>query len=78
MQRYHQLLLPVLKLVGALLTSLQENKAVASGVIDFVVAHYDLFLVILKNQCPVITTSSLKELRCTTSIFHRLAQHDCK
>jgi hypothetical protein len=76
MDRYEQLLLPVLRLFVALLTSLPHHTDAASQVLDLITQHSELFSAVLKDRAPVITLVSLNELALTTQLFYLLAHHD--
>lgn len=49
-ERYEQLVLPVLRLVATLLAELPRNQDVVAQVIDFVDAHYELISMLLKDR----------------------------
>jgi nuclear pore complex protein Nup205 len=75
LERYSQLLLPVLRLLVCLLTSLPKNTDVALKIFQFITEHSELFSSILKDRTLIVTKFSLQELNLVTAIFYRLSYH---
>ncbi|XP_064596049.1 nuclear pore complex protein Nup205-like [Liolophura sinensis] len=76
MARYRQLLSSALKLCLAILTSLGiENKDSGSQVLQFVVAHIDVFNVIIREKLNTMNLPSLRELSLLTAVLGRAAYH---
>ncbi|XP_022111764.1 nuclear pore complex protein Nup205-like [Acanthaster planci] len=74
MQRYRQLLFPVLRLCLAILTSLgSQHKEAASQVLHFVVSHSDIFTAILREQHAELQLEPLQELALATSVICTVA-----
>ncbi|XP_038064864.1 nuclear pore complex protein Nup205-like [Patiria miniata] len=74
MQRYRQLLFPMLRLCMAILTSLgSQHKEAATQVLHFVVSHSDVFTAILREQYGELHLESLQELALTTSVICTVA-----
>ncbi|XP_033629784.1 nuclear pore complex protein Nup205-like [Asterias rubens] len=74
MQRYRQLLFPVLRLCIAVLTSLgSQNKEAANQVLHFVVSHSEVFTAILREQHTELKLESLQELALATSVICTVA-----
>ncbi|KAL3882663.1 hypothetical protein ACJMK2_028981 [Sinanodonta woodiana] len=72
MSRYRRLLLATLKLCLAILTSLGiENVEAGMKVMQFVVAHGDVFHSILRDRQPSLNLQTLKELALTTAVLAR-------
>lgn len=70
MERYRQLLMPSLKVVQAILTSLgSQHKEASVKVLHFVVSHVDVFLSVLQDRQTVHTSGSLQELGLATGII---------
>ncbi len=74
MQRYRQLLFPVLKLCLSVLTSLGiENRTAGHQVLQFIVAHVDVFMTILRDRQVALQLPALEELALTTAVISRAA-----
>eukprot|EP01114_Cavostelium_apophysatum_P016090 TRINITY_DN4519_c0_g2_i1.p1 TRINITY_DN4519_c0_g2~~TRINITY_DN4519_c0_g2_i1.p1 ORF type:complete len:1835 (+),score=550.65 TRINITY_DN4519_c0_g2_i1:218-5722(+) len=76
LQRYDQLLFPILRILVAMMTSLPRNQDLAIKIVDFVDVHSELFFTLLKDRSPVITESTLYTLFLSTSLFYQLAVHN--
>ena len=77
MQLYYQLILPILRLLVSLITTLgATHQDLARRVIHFVSSHADVMNTILKDRSPILTKQSLKELELVTAIFYSLASHE--
>lgn len=74
-ERYHQLLIPVLELLAGLLTTLPHDTTLAAQVLHLIQAHSELFSILLRDKQPTATLHSLKELRLVTLIFYRVSKH---
>jgi nuclear pore complex protein Nup205 len=70
-ERYQNSLDAILRIVVSLLVSLPQNIAVAGNVLDFVLAHSDLLLAILKDN-SLENPAVLNEIRLATEIFYHL------
>mmetsp|Transcript_9771 Transcript_9771/g.13441 ORF Transcript_9771/g.13441 Transcript_9771/m.13441 type:complete len:528 (-) Transcript_9771:23-1606(-) len=75
MERYDELLMPVLRLMLTMLTNNPASQDVVGQVLFFVDSHSELINTILKDRIPSITTQSLECLRLVTEIFYFLARH---
>jgi len=73
-QRYEQLLLPVLRIIDCMLISHPKNEDIAAKILDFVEVHSELLISILKDRSS-LTQSSLTILLLTTELFYHLSQH---
>jgi hypothetical protein len=73
LQYYHQIWLPILRIMVATLTSLREGEGVVKEALVFVQRHTQLLSTILKNRCTILTVDSLHELRLVTAFFHRIS-----
>ncbi|CAH1799487.1 unnamed protein product [Owenia fusiformis] len=74
MSRFRQLLFPALKLCIGVLTSLGvENREAAYQILQFIVAHGEVFTTILRNQPHVLQLDSLKEVALVTAVLSRAA-----
>jgi len=73
--RYEQLLLPILQLMVSILSSLPNNEDASLQVIEFINVHYELLVTLLKDRF-VSTISSLTILFRLTSIFYHLAPQE--
>ncbi|XP_013384593.1 nuclear pore complex protein Nup205 [Lingula anatina] len=74
LMRYRQLLLPALKLCLAVMTSLGiENKKAANQVLQFVIAHADVFNTILRDKQSELNLAALEELSLTSAVISRAA-----
>eukprot|EP01135_Chromosphaera_perkinsii_P004553 Nk52_evm23s288 gene=Nk52_evmTU23s288 len=77
MQVYYQLMLPVLRVIVSLTTSLgAKHQDLARRVIEFVHNHADVLATILKDRSALLTKQSLKELELVSAIFYNLANHE--
>lgn len=74
MERYRQLLMPALKVILAILTSLgSQHKEASIKALHFVVSHIDVFVSILQDRQAVHTSGSLQELCLATGIICNMA-----
>ncbi|XP_077999885.1 nuclear pore complex protein Nup205-like [Glandiceps talaboti] len=74
MARYRQLLFPALKLTRAIMTSLgTRHRDAASQVMQFLIAHSDVFSAVLKDRHVHINLPALQELALTTGVIYRTA-----
>ncbi|KNC53302.1 uncharacterized protein AMSG_08796 [Thecamonas trahens ATCC 50062] len=71
-ETYHSLLMPVLQLLTALLSSL--GSAALDQVVAFLSAHAQLVLLVLKDRAPTVRKESLAEVRMMTALFYALAR----
>ncbi|KAI5120013.1 hypothetical protein M0805_008474 [Coniferiporia weirii] len=67
--RYHQLLVPALQLIGALIATVGPKHAVASKqALDFLYNHRDTFVIMLKQDATLQALSTIEELDLIVSV----------
>eukprot|EP01126_Amoeba_proteus_P044976 TRINITY_DN5020_c0_g3_i9.p1 TRINITY_DN5020_c0_g3~~TRINITY_DN5020_c0_g3_i9.p1 ORF type:complete len:258 (-),score=45.48 TRINITY_DN5020_c0_g3_i9:226-999(-) len=71
-ERYHQIILPVLQLQAICLNSLCGEGEIVDQVIDFILSHTELFSAVLRDRTTVITLYSLQQLEVVSRIFYLL------
>lgn len=70
LERYRQLLFPLLKFLFALLTCPgPHHKEVVGQVTTLIGAHYDVFAAVLKEEFSGLTINSLHELALVTGLI---------
>lgn len=68
-QRYHQLFMPALQLVAAMLTTLGTQHATASSqALDFLSSHRETIIILLKNDSEEIGLSIVQEIHLVVSL----------
>ncbi|KAG1816317.1 nucleoporin Nup186/Nup192/Nup205 [Suillus subaureus] len=68
-QRYHQLFMPALQLVAAMLTTLGAQHATASSqALDFLSSHRETIIILLKNDSEEIGLSIVQEIHLVVSL----------
>ncbi|KAG2143441.1 nucleoporin Nup186/Nup192/Nup205 [Suillus bovinus] len=68
-QRYHQLFMPALQLVAAMLTTLGAQHATASSqALDFLSSHRETIIILLKNDSEEIGLSIVQEIHLIVSL----------
>ncbi|KAL0579383.1 hypothetical protein V5O48_002608 [Marasmius crinis-equi] len=68
-QRYHQLFMPSLQLVNAMLATLSAKHATASSqVLDFLSRHSSTVVILLKNETEDVSLALLEELHLLVSL----------
>jgi len=71
-ERYHELLYPVLQLLAVCLNTLPDKPEAIDQVLDFFQAHGELFSVILRDRSPTITIQGLKQVEVLSRILYLL------
>ncbi|KAH8115108.1 nucleoporin Nup186/Nup192/Nup205 [Phellopilus nigrolimitatus] len=67
--RYHELLVPALQLVGAIVATVGSKHAVASKqALDFLYNHRDTFVIMLKQETTLLALSTIEELDLLVSL----------
>ena len=78
LERYRQLLFPLLKFLLALLTCPgPHHKKVVSQVTALIEAHSDVFAAVLKEEVTGLTISSLQELALVTALIAQSGVGEC-
>jgi nuclear pore complex protein Nup205 len=73
--RYHQVFMPVMRLVTSVLCSIgPENQVVASRVGSFLSAHREVLISILRDANASVTTSSLEQVEVISCLLSQLSQ----
>ncbi|KAG4097647.1 hypothetical protein H8356DRAFT_1308894 [Neocallimastix lanati (nom. inval.)] len=73
-ERYHQLLVPTLRLLVCIMSVVgKDNRIALSRMISFMNAHQDVIIAILKDKLSAITLTSLEEIFLVTALFPYLA-----
>ncbi|KAH7924355.1 hypothetical protein BV22DRAFT_1035258 [Leucogyrophana mollusca] len=68
-QRYHQLFMPPLQLVVAMLATLGSKHATASHqALDFLSSHRDTIVILLKNEAEEVPLSFIEEIHLLVSL----------
>ncbi|KAF9264555.1 hypothetical protein L218DRAFT_1076467 [Marasmius fiardii PR-910] len=68
-QRYHQLFMPSLQLVNAMLATLSAKHATASSqVLDFLSRHSSSIVILLKNETEDVSLALLEEIHLLVSL----------
>ncbi|KAJ3077070.1 hypothetical protein HK102_005296 [Quaeritorhiza haematococci] len=76
-ETYHQLLVPALQLIVSVLSKVgRDNASIVGRVSQFVAAHQNVLVAILKDKSVRITIASLMELKLVTAIFSYLAGNE--
>jgi hypothetical protein len=82
MERYHQLLLPVLRIIVSIFTGLRSNRRIAEQVLSFIGTHHRAISAILKNRDSLsslygqeLEKFSLEEIKLVTALFYLLCAH---
>ncbi|KAJ4458813.1 putative Nuclear pore complex protein [Paratrimastix pyriformis] len=74
-ERYRQLLLPLLRLVVAVLSTHRQNEAVVRQALDFLAAHYHPLVATLKQATPAISLGLASEMALVTGLVAQLGPH---
>ncbi|XP_049847868.1 nuclear pore complex protein Nup205-like [Schistocerca gregaria] len=72
---HEEILMPVLRLLVAVLTQLPRNSNIVSQVIQWLDTHSELVTELLRDQRLVPTAQSLQQLTLITGIFYHLSPH---
>ncbi|KAG4088552.1 hypothetical protein H8356DRAFT_1056734 [Neocallimastix lanati (nom. inval.)] len=73
-ERYHQLLVPTLRLLVCIMSIVgKDNRIALSRMVSFMNAHQDVIVAILKDKLSAITLTSLEEIFLVTALFPYLA-----
>jgi len=73
-ERYHQLLVPTLRLLVCIMSVVgKDNRIALSRMVSFMNAHQDVIIAILKDKLSAITLTSLEEIFLVTALFPYLA-----
>ncbi|KAI0651312.1 nucleoporin Nup186/Nup192/Nup205 [Trametes meyenii] len=73
-QRYHQLFMPALQLVSGMLITLgQKHTTAANHALQFLSAHRDTVVILLKNEVDELSLSAMEEIRLLVSLCSNVA-----
>lgn len=76
-ERYYQVVLPILRLVLAIMISMgRADRDAAKHITGFIAAHAGMFVAILKDHTLSPSAATLEELMLATAIFERLSDHE--
>eukprot|EP00761_Pharyngomonas_kirbyi_P010103 gb/GECH01010121.1/.p1 GENE.gb/GECH01010121.1/~~gb/GECH01010121.1/.p1 ORF type:complete len:1939 (+),score=446.01 gb/GECH01010121.1/:1-5817(+) len=88
-ERYHHLLLPLLRLLVAIFSSLRTNRAPAEQLLEFINKHHKVLSSILKDrqittaiygavdeECDIDPRLTLEEVKLVSCLFNLLASHE--
>lgn len=88
-ERYHHLLLPLLRLLVGIFSSLRKNRSLADQILDFINGHHKVLSAILKDrqiataiygatdeEYDVDPRLTLEEVKLVSCLFNLLASHE--
>ncbi|KAF2076779.1 hypothetical protein CYY_001906 [Polysphondylium violaceum] len=73
--KFSSILIPILRLFSSLCLNHDDRSNVCQQVYDFILNHSDLFIVILQDSHPIITSTTLSVLKLTVFLFSQIGDY---